>query len=53
MLFSRGRFFRPPRYYSDWVVDAVSVHEEIGSFATNWTVPKAQYLLRVFYEHVI
>lgn len=32
---------RNERYYSDWVVDTVYVHEEIGTFLTNWTVPKA------------
>eukprot|EP00420_Gonyaulax_spinifera_P014507 CAMPEP_0197897312 /NCGR_PEP_ID=MMETSP1439-20131203/42113_1 /TAXON_ID=66791 /ORGANISM="Gonyaulax spinifera, Strain CCMP409" /LENGTH=281 /DNA_ID=CAMNT_0043517933 /DNA_START=60 /DNA_END=901 /DNA_ORIENTATION=+ len=31
----------PLRYYSDWVVDTVSVHDSIGKLVSNWTVPPA------------
>lgn len=27
-------------YYSDWIVDTVSLHESVGSMISNWTVPK-------------
>lgn len=27
-------------YYSDWIIDTVSVHDNIGTMISSWTVPK-------------